>query len=82
MRSRYDYLAGRLRQLHLNQGELGLKLQPPLSNQAISHRFRDRTPWSITEMYQVLEILGEPPEELHKYFPPALQKAKKGWPAA
>ena len=40
-----------------------------LSEASISHRFRGRTPWSIDEMYQLLDICRAQPEELHIYFP-------------
>lgn len=64
----YGFLAGRLRQLGLTQTDLGYALQ--LSRTAISNRFLGKTPWSINEMYQVLEICRAKPEELHIYFPP------------
>ncbi len=80
MRGRYDYLAGRLRQLGIRQSDLGDILG--ICHQAVSHRFRDRTPWTLDEMYRVLELCRAAPEELHIYFPPASQAAKKARPAA
>lgn len=63
----YRYLAGRLRQLGLQQIDLGRELG--LCPTAVSHRFTGRTPWTIEEMYKVLDLIGADPEELHVYFP-------------
>lgn len=63
----YGRLAGRLRELGISQSDLGYALK--LSHTAISHRFCRRTPWSLDEMYKVLDICQAPPEELHIYFP-------------
>lgn len=64
----YRYLAGRLRQLGLQQEDLGFALG--LCSTAISHRMTGRTAWNIDEMYKVLEVVRAKPEELHIYFPP------------
>jgi len=64
----YRFLDGRLRQLGMNQSDLGYALK--LSHTAISNRMIGKTPWDINEMYQVLEICRAQPEELHIYFPP------------
>ena len=67
----YARLYGRLRELGLTQGDLGHVLK--LSHTAISRRFLGRTPWTINEMYQVLDICRVAPEELHVYFPSPLK---------
>ena len=64
----YRFLDGRLRQLGMNQSDLGYALK--LSHTAISNRMIGKTPWDIDEMYHVLEICRAQPEELHIYFPP------------
>lgn len=64
----YVYLDGRLRQLGMNQSDLGYALK--LSHTAINNRMIGKTPWTVSEMYQVLKICRAQPEELHIYFPP------------
>lgn len=63
----YRYLAGRLRQLGLQQSDIGRELD--LCQTAVSHRFNGRTPWTVDEMYKVLDLIDAAPEELHVYFP-------------
>lgn len=63
----YRYLAGRLRQLGIRQSDLGEMIG--LGAPAISHRMTGRTPWSSDEMYRVLEICRDTPDQLHIYFP-------------
>ena len=63
----YLFLAGRLKQLGVRQAELGDMLG--LCSASISHRFTGRTPWSLDEMYKIMEICQAPPEQLHIYFP-------------
>ena len=63
----YRYLSGRLRQLGIRQTDLAKAMG--LSEASISHRFRGRTPWSIDEMYHLLDICRAQPEELHIDFP-------------
>jgi transcriptional regulator with XRE-family HTH domain len=63
----YRYLSGRLKQLGIRQQDLGPRMG--LSQSAISSRFNDRVPWSIDEMYRLMDICQASPEELHIYFP-------------
>ena len=63
----YRYLAGRLKQLGVRQAELGDMLG--LCTASLSHRFTGRTPWSLDEMYKIMDICQAPPEQLHIYFP-------------
>lgn len=64
---KYRYLRGRLQQLGIDQKTLGRDFD--LSQTSISHRFSGRTPWTMTEMYRMLDICGAKPEEMHLYFP-------------
>ena len=64
----YDHLSGRLKQLGITQGDLAKRWS--VSQATISHRFCGKTPWTIDEMYDILEICHAQPEELHIFFPP------------
>ena len=52
----YDYLAGRLRQLKLQQRDLAEKLA--MSESSLSHRMTGQVAWRVDEMYDVLRIIG------------------------
>ena len=65
----YDYLAGRLRQLKLQQRDLARALA--MSETSLSHRMTVQVPWRVDEMYDVLRIIGAAPAELPLYFPAA-----------
>ena len=65
----YDYLAGRLRQLKLQQRDLAEKLA--MSESSLSHRMTGQVAWRIDEMYSVLSIIEASPDELPLYFPAA-----------
>ena len=65
----YDYLAGRLRQLKLQQRDLAEKLA--MSESSLSHRMTGQVAWRIDEMYSVLRIIKASPAELPLYFPAA-----------
>lgn len=63
----YNYLRGRLRQLGYRDKDLCPVLN--LSYVAVSHRMTNKTPWDIEEMYKLLELCRDTPENLHLYFP-------------
>lgn len=65
----YDYLAGRLRQLKLQQRDLAEKLA--MSESSLSHRMTGQVAWRVDEMYDVLRIICATPAELPLYFPAA-----------
>lgn len=65
----YDYLAGRLRQLKLQQRDLARALA--MSETSLSHRMTGQVPWRVDEMYSVLRIIKASPDELPLYFPAA-----------
>ena len=65
----YDYLAGRLRQLKLQQRDLARALA--MSETSLSHRKTGQVPWRVDEMYSVLRIIKASPDELPLYFPAA-----------
>lgn len=54
--------ARRITQLQISD-ELGI------CPMAVSHRFTGRTPWRLNEMYAVIDLIREPYDKLHEYFP-------------
>lgn len=70
----YQYLSGRLRQLGIHQGDLGEMLG--MSPAAVSRRFTGTTPWTVDEIYKVLEACRAAPEEFPIYFPPPTKKGR------
>ena len=65
----YDFLAGRLRQLKMQQRDLARALA--MSETSLSHRMTGQVPWRVDEMYSVLRIIKASPDELPRYFPAA-----------
>ena len=65
----YDFLAGRLRQLKMQQRDLARALA--MSETSLSHRMTGQVPWRVDEMYNVLRIIKASPDELPLYFPAA-----------
>ena len=65
----YDFLAGRLRQLKMQQRDLARALA--MSETSLSHRMTGQVPWRVDEMYSVLRIIKASPDALPLYFPAA-----------
>lgn len=65
----YDFLAGRLRQLKMQQRDLARALA--MSETSLSHRMTGQVPWRVDEMYSVLRTIKASPDELPLYFPAA-----------
>ena len=65
----YDFLAGRLRQLKMQQRDLARA--PAMSETSLSHRMTGQVPWRVDVMYSVLRIIKASPDELPLYFPAA-----------
>ena len=65
----YDFLAGRLLQLKMQQRDLARALA--MSETSLSHRMTGQVPWRVDEMYSVLRIIKASPDELPLYFPAA-----------
>lgn len=61
-------LRGKLRELDIDQSYMADQLD--LCQAAVSHRMTSRTPWRLNEMYIVMDLIGEPYDRLHIYFPP------------
>ena len=64
---KFRYLRGRLQQLGIDQTMLGRHFG--VSQATISHRFSGRSPWTLPEMYELMDICGADPSELGQYFP-------------
>ena len=65
----YDFLAGRLRQLKMQQRDLARALA--MTETSLSHRMTGQVPWRVDEMYSVLRIIKASPDELPLFFPAA-----------
>ena len=63
----YRYLSGRLKQLGYDHRDLGVALG--MSPASISRRFTGTIPWTVDEVYKVLELCQAAPEEFPLYFP-------------
>ena len=64
----YAKLRGKLKELEIRQEQLAQMIG--LDNQAsISHRLTGKLPWRINEMYEIMDIIMEPYDQLHLYFP-------------
>lgn len=68
MARRYEYLRRQMSAQDVSETYLARRLN--LCMQSVSDRLRNKTPWRMEEMWQVMAILHLPPEELHKCFPP------------
>lgn len=49
-----------------------------ITEQAFSARMTGKTPWSIHEIYALMELLGLEPERMAEYFPDYRKDKKKG----
>lgn len=64
---KYRYLRGRLTQLGILHEELAAAIK--ISPSAFSAKLRGKSPWKDHEMYQIMDIIKAPYEQLHLYFP-------------
>ncbi|MEY8381944.1 hypothetical protein AALG83_02080 [Christensenellaceae bacterium 44-20] len=71
---RYPYLKERLSQLDIQRRDLGKHLER--SDGYITSRMQGKGDWTITEMYKIMELIGEPEEYLHLVFPKNRKTAK------
>jgi len=60
-------LRGKLKELDVDQKYLAKLFD--LSQSSVSHRLTSLTPWTLDEMYFVMDLIHEPYEKLHEYFP-------------
>ncbi len=48
-----------------------------LSKSAIEARFAGRVPWSLPDMYAVMDYLGVPHKDLHRVFPADISQTER-----
>ncbi len=60
-------LHGKLRELDVDQAYLAKKLHIDAST--LSLRFNGKGDWRMSEMYAIMDLIQEPYEKLHEYFP-------------
>lgn len=63
----FSKLRGKLSENDIDQKYLAKKLG--LSENTVSYRMTGRFPWTLEEMYSVMDLIREPHELLHEYFP-------------
>ncbi len=64
---RFRKLRGKLVEAGITQQELGYHIGR--NYQSVNARMNDRLSWSLAEMYQTLDLLHIPHDQLHIYFP-------------
>ena len=70
----YAKLRGALVEREMKQVDLIRELallHPPISmsQPTMSRRFNAKDPWTIAEMYAILDVLGIPDDQIHAFFP-------------
>lgn len=65
---RYPLLRGKMEEKGVTGIYMARKLKMK-SASGFSHRMTGRQPWRLDEAYDVMRILGIPPERIHEYFP-------------
>lgn len=60
-------LRGKLAELDIDQVYLSKKIG--ISRATVSTKMSGHSPWTLSEMYAVMDLIGEPYTLLHEYFP-------------
>lgn len=60
-------LRGKFKEMDIDQKYLAKFFD--ISQASISHRMTNQCSWQLDEMYAVMDLIGEPHERLHQYFP-------------
>lgn len=60
-------LRGKLKEMDIDQKCLAKLFD--LSQASISHRLTNQCSWALDEMYVIMDLIEEPHEKLHEYFP-------------
>lgn len=64
---RFNVMRARLQEYGIEQTDLAKKLGRSIAY--LSHRYTGKDPWTLDEMYTILDLINEPYENLHKVFP-------------
>lgn len=68
----HSLLRGRMKEADITSSYIARKWRA--SPSTISQRLGGKTPWTAWEMYDLMQMLNIPPEEMHDYFPDYRQK--------
>lgn len=63
----FNKLRGKLHELDIDQSYLAHKLK--ICPMSVSRKMTGKRPWTLDEMYAVMDLIQEPYEKLHEYFP-------------
>ena len=63
----YKLLRDKLRSCEITQEMLAEELR--VGTDTISRKINAHFPWTVDQMYTILDLIGEKPESMHKYFP-------------
>ena len=63
----HQKLRKKLKELEIDQVYLAEKLD--LARETVSRRMTGKLAWTSTEMYIIMNLIREPHEKLHEYFP-------------
>lgn len=59
----------RMRLLEFDYTQEDVARKTRLGRASVSARLNARKPWTLDEMYDILDMIGEPPSRMHEYFP-------------
>lgn len=74
----------RMRLMEFDYTQEDIARQTRLCLASVSARMMAKKPWSLDEMYILLDMIGEPPSRMHEYFPrngqnePGCRRGRKG----
>ena len=68
MKQKYAKLRGALKSHGIEQIDVAEALERSVCY--VSHRYTGREPWKQDEMYKMMELINEPFERIHEFFPP------------
>ena len=66
-RKPFGKLRGKMTEMDIDQEYLAGYLC--ICGMSVSRKFTRKRPWTLNEMYAVMDLIREPHEKLHEYFP-------------
>lgn len=63
----FSALRGKIHEYGMTQVDIARRLK--LSVNSVSARFSNKEPWHLDEMYELLDMIGEPARKIGYYFP-------------